>query len=105
MDEMGNVPTDGTPGRPEPHRIKLNSFSEMPLSAALQQQIARASFTTPTPVQAQAIPPALEGRDVLATAQTGTGKTMTRGHYAEGPGLYVEGGPADEGGNGSQPNN
>jgi len=34
-------------------------------------------FTVPTPVQAAAIPPALEGRDVLATAQTGTGKTLS----------------------------
>jgi ATP-dependent RNA helicase RhlE len=34
-------------------------------------------FTTPTPVQAGAIPPALEGRDVLATAATGTGKTLS----------------------------
>ena len=34
-------------------------------------------FETPTPVQAAAIPPALEGRDVLATAQTGTGKTLS----------------------------
>ncbi len=34
-------------------------------------------FTTPTPVQAGAIPPALEGQDVLATAQTGTGKTLS----------------------------
>jgi ATP-dependent RNA helicase RhlE len=34
-------------------------------------------FETPTPVQASAIPPALEGRDVLATAQTGTGKTLS----------------------------
>ncbi len=34
-------------------------------------------FNTPTPVQAGAIPPALEGRDVLATAQTGTGKTLS----------------------------
>src|SRR5579863_4784743 len=34
-------------------------------------------FQTPTPVQARAIPPALEGRDVLATAQTGTGKTLS----------------------------
>jgi len=35
------------------------------------------NFVTPTPVQAQAISPALEGRDVLATAQTGTGKTLS----------------------------
>ncbi len=34
-------------------------------------------FKTPTPVQAEAIPPALKGRDVLATAQTGTGKTLS----------------------------
>jgi len=34
-------------------------------------------FITPTPVQAGAIPPALEGRDVLATAATGTGKTLS----------------------------
>ena len=34
-------------------------------------------FVTPTPVQAGCIPPALEGRDVLATAQTGTGKTLS----------------------------
>ena len=36
-----------------------------------------AGFVTPTPVQARAIPPALEGRDVLATAATGTGKTLS----------------------------
>ena len=34
-------------------------------------------FEIPTPVQVAAIPPALEGRDVLATAQTGTGKTLS----------------------------
>ena len=48
----------------------------MPLSAGLQQQLAAAHFTTPTPVQTMAIPHALEGKDVLATAQTGTGKTL-----------------------------
>jgi ATP-dependent RNA helicase RhlE len=47
------------------------------LSPALQQQIAAANFITPTPVQAGAIPPAMEGRDVIATAQTGTGKTLS----------------------------
>ncbi len=48
----------------------------MPLSAGLQQRLAAAQFITPTPVQAEAIPHALQGKDVLATAQTGTGKTL-----------------------------
>ena len=48
----------------------------MPLSAGLQQKLAVAQFTTSTPVQEMAIPHALEGKDVLATAQTGTGKTL-----------------------------
>ncbi len=43
----------------------------------MQRQLARANYVHPTPVQAAAIPPALEGRDVLATAQTGTGKTLS----------------------------
>ena len=43
----------------------------------MQRQLAAAGFTQPTPVQAAAIPPALEGRDILATAQTGTGKTLS----------------------------
>lgn len=54
----------------------MKTFTELPLSAALQQKLAAAQFITPTPVQAQAIPPALEGKDVLGTAQTGTGKTL-----------------------------
>jgi ATP-dependent RNA helicase RhlE len=48
----------------------------MPLSAGLQQKLAASHFTTSTPVQAAAIPHALAGKDVLATAQTGTGKTL-----------------------------
>ncbi|HBY62732.1 MAG TPA: ATP-dependent helicase [Solibacterales bacterium] len=52
------------------------TFTELPLSTALQANLARHGFLTPTPVQAEAIPPALEGRDVVATAQTGTGKTL-----------------------------
>jgi ATP-dependent RNA helicase RhlE len=58
-------------------RNKLNRFSEITLSPALQKQLSDANFITPTPVQAAAIPPALEGRDILATAQTGTGKTLS----------------------------
>ncbi len=48
----------------------------MPLQAQLQQALAAKNFVNPTPVQIQAIPPALEGKDVIATAQTGTGKTL-----------------------------
>ncbi|MEX2260490.1 MAG: DEAD/DEAH box helicase [Bryobacteraceae bacterium] len=54
----------------------MNTFSELPLSPALQVRLTSANLTTPTPVQAAAIPPALAGSDVLATAQTGTGKTL-----------------------------
>ena len=54
----------------------MTTFTELPLTSALQQKLAAAQFTTPTPIQVQAIPPALEGKDVLATAQTGTGKTL-----------------------------
>jgi ATP-dependent RNA helicase RhlE len=54
----------------------MTSFTELPLSSALQQRLAAAQFITPTPIQEQAIPCALEGKDVLATAQTGTGKTL-----------------------------
>lgn len=54
----------------------MTTFNEMPLSAVLKQRLEAAQFINPTPVQVQAIPPALEGRDILATAQTGTGKTL-----------------------------
>ena len=54
----------------------MTVFSELPLSAALQQKLAAAQFTTLTPVQERAIPPALDGKDVIGTAQTGTGKTL-----------------------------
>jgi ATP-dependent RNA helicase RhlE len=52
------------------------TFAQLPLSAALQQRLAAAQFITPTPIQAQAIPVVLEGKDLVATAQTGTGKTL-----------------------------
>ena len=55
----------------------MKSFSELQLSPAMRQQLAISNFINPTPVQAAAIPPAMEGRDVLATAQTGTGKTLS----------------------------
>ncbi len=54
----------------------MNQFSELSLSPSIHNNLARNCFVIPTPVQAQAIPPALAGKDVVATAQTGTGKTL-----------------------------
>jgi ATP-dependent RNA helicase RhlE len=54
----------------------MTTFTELPLSATLQQKLAAAQFVTLTPIQAGAITPALQGKDVIGTAQTGTGKTL-----------------------------
>jgi len=54
----------------------MQSFSELPISQYTKERLSSARFSVPTPVQAAAIPQALEGKDVLATAQTGTGKTL-----------------------------
>jgi ATP-dependent RNA helicase RhlE len=51
------------------------SFTELGLSAPIQRAIADKGYDTPSPIQAQAIPAVLDGRDVMAAAQTGTGKT------------------------------
>src|SRR5258708_2198479 len=54
----------------------MKTFSELSLSAPLKSNLRKHGFTEPTPVQAQAIEPALAGRDMVVTAQTGTGKTL-----------------------------
>jgi len=54
----------------------MKHFSELSLCSRLQSNLAKQGFVQTTPVQAQAIPPALAGQDVVATAQTGTGKTL-----------------------------
>jgi ATP-dependent RNA helicase RhlE len=54
----------------------MQNFSELQISTYTKERLASAKFATPTPVQAAAIPQALAGSDVLATAQTGTGKTL-----------------------------
>lgn len=51
------------------------SFDSLGLSAPLLKAVAKKGYTEPSPIQLKAIPPILEGRDVLASAQTGTGKT------------------------------
>ncbi|MFC4634154.1 DEAD/DEAH box helicase [Dokdonia ponticola] len=51
------------------------SFQSLGLSDALLKAVSKKGYTTPSPIQEKAIPPILEGKDVLASAQTGTGKT------------------------------
>ena len=63
-------------GAPEPESPKgPNSFNL--LLPELQRAIEKEGYKTPTPIQAQAIPHLLQGRDILGCAQTGTGKTGT----------------------------
>ncbi len=55
----------------------MTKFTDLNLDPKVLKAIADAGYDTPTPIQAGAIPPALEGRDVLGIAQTGTGKTAS----------------------------
>lgn len=57
----------------------MKNFDDLHLAAPLMQSLARMKYTVPTPIQAQAIPLALKGRDILGSAQTGTGKTAAFG--------------------------
>jgi len=57
--------------------LKNVHFNDFAISDKLKARLAAAGFQTPTPVQAKAIPPALERADILATASTGTGKTLS----------------------------
>lgn len=67
-----STPADTT--KVTPIEVQFNDFN---ISQRLKDRLASSGFVTPTPVQAKAIPPALERKDVLATAATGTGKTLS----------------------------
>ncbi|KKQ26820.1 MAG: Dead-box ATP-dependent RNA helicase [Candidatus Magasanikbacteria bacterium GW2011_GWC2_37_14] len=58
---------------------KASSFSELGISAKILSILEFHGFKQPTPIQHQAIPPALEGKDLIGIAQTGTGKTLAFG--------------------------
>jgi ATP-dependent RNA helicase DeaD len=68
---------------PELHPVEeppeIESFAEWPLGEDIQRGIAAMDIVKPTPIQALSIGPVLEGRDVIAKAQTGTGKTLAFG--------------------------
>jgi ATP-dependent RNA helicase RhlE len=55
--------------------LKLTEFSRLGLAAPLLHALTKQGYSHPTPIQAQAIPPIMAGRDLVGIAQTGTGKT------------------------------
>src|SRR5438445_8396298 len=59
----------------EKEPLQVNSFQDLPLVEPLHRALAEEGYAVPTPIQAQAIPHLLAGRDLLGIAQTGTGKT------------------------------
>ena len=59
----------------QPVFVPVHTFSDFALSEALQRNVAKRGYETPTPIQDQTIPAILEGRDVIGLANTGTGKT------------------------------
>lgn len=69
----------GTDREPERERKSLPPFGDMVLSDDILEALADAGYQDPTPVQAGVIPKALEGRDLMGQAQTGTGKTAAFG--------------------------
>ena len=68
-----------TPLRPVEEPPNVEAFTEWELGTVVQDAIAAMEITKPTPIQALAIGPVLEGRDVIAKAETGTGKTLAFG--------------------------
>ena len=57
----------------------MTGFSTFGLNEAMLTKLNTIGFTTPTPIQEQSIPHAMAGKDILGTAQTGTGKTAAFG--------------------------
>ena len=68
--------TSHSPARSsEPVEASAITFADLGLSEPLLRAVTDEGYTTPTPIQARAIPVLLQGRDLLGQAQTGTGKT------------------------------
>ena len=57
----------------------MTKFADLGLSETTLESLAHLGYTTPTPIQEQAIPSLLQGKDVIGQAQTGTGKTAAFG--------------------------
>lgn len=76
---MNDTPPESTdyPAEPEDNAASGEEFTALGLSPDIVRAVVEKGYTIPTPIQAQAIPTILMGRDVLGAAQTGTGKTAS----------------------------
>src|ERR1700730_832845 len=78
-----------TPDFPTKKDQQLTDFSRLGLAAPLLHALTKQGYLRPTPIQAQAIPPIMAGRDLIGIAQTGTGKTAASAlpilHYLAAP--------------------
>jgi ATP-dependent RNA helicase RhlE len=72
---MRDEAREETPAAPRNPPVDASAFEALGLSAPLVKALSVEGYTTPTPIQLQAIPPVMEGRDLVGIAQTGTGKT------------------------------
>lgn len=79
FDKYDEIPVEVT-GRGKESIIPIQSFSQAQLYDTFQQNVKKSNYTKPTPVQKYAIPAILGGRDVMACAQTGSGKTVRLNH-------------------------
>ena len=72
-------PISSTPSEPAPPAAADVTFDQLELSPPILRAVREAGYVNPTPIQADAIPPGLKGRDIVGCAQTGTGKTAAFG--------------------------
>ena len=78
LDQPETLQAESVTNNPNPSdAAQSGCFNDFNISSSLKTRLAGAGFVIPTPVQAKAIPPALDGFDILATASTGTGKTLS----------------------------
>jgi ATP-dependent RNA helicase DDX56/DBP9 len=75
--DHNDAPTVEVAARPPPTTSEPSTFESLKLDPRLLQAVSKSGYTAPTPIQAQAIPLALQGKDVLAQSKTGSGKTAT----------------------------
>src|SRR6201996_1347075 len=75
--DMRRNATASRPVSPMERSLLLTSFNDFGLAEPILRALAEEKYVTPTPIQAQTIPIALAGRDVIGIAQTGTGKTAS----------------------------